>query len=192
MGLFGFIKKAVGRVAKAGLSIATHGASDKALKLFKGSAGSKSPRQHEALVAKVTAPAPRTSRTESTVPGWGFARDGYGAERETKRMPGKPKAARRSSGTVGRAYSSTPDDQLMNMLALKNGQPATSEDRVILAELRRRGLMNGAKRTRKPAKARTGARRRPPTGGLDLKALSASWKAAGKPGTWQGWIAANK
>jgi len=59
----------------------------------------------------------------------------------------------------------------------------------------------------RPAKARTARKaaapkapkarkvasgRKPPTGGLDLKALSASWKAAGKPGTWQGWIQANK
>lgn len=43
----------------------------------------------------------------------------------------------------------------------------------------------------KPIKA-AGAKRRAPTGGLDLKGLSASWRAAGKPGTWQGWIAAHK
>ncbi|MGV0982832.1 MAG: hypothetical protein ACOYB0_10775 [Polynucleobacter sp.] len=36
------------------------------------------------------------------------------------------------------------------------------------------------------------AKRAAPKGGLDLKKLSASWKAAGKPGTWQGWIKANK
>jgi len=60
------------------------------------------------------------------------------------------------------------------------------------------------KARRSPAKARTarkapapkarkaGGGRKPPTGGLDLRALSASWKAAGKPGTWQGWIQANK
>jgi len=44
---------------------------------------------------------------------------------------------------------------------------------------------------RRMAKRATGKGRRPPTGGLDLKALSASWRAAGKPGTWQGWIKAN-
>lgn len=47
-------------------------------------------------------------------------------------------------------------------------------------------------RRRAPAKPAGGSKRKPPTGGLDLKALSASWKAAGKPGTWQGWIAAHK
>jgi len=44
---------------------------------------------------------------------------------------------------------------------------------------------------RRKAKRVTGKGRRPPSGGLDLKALSASWRAAGKPGTWQGWIKAN-
>ena len=42
----------------------------------------------------------------------------------------------------------------------------------------------------KPPKVKS--KRKAPTGGLDLKALSASWKAAGKPGTWQEWIKANK
>lgn len=40
------------------------------------------------------------------------------------------------------------------------------------------------------AKPRTaaGARRGPPKGGKDFKALSASWKKAGKPGTWLDWV----
>jgi hypothetical protein len=49
-----------------------------------------------------------------------------------------------------------------------------------------------AARSYVPAKKALKGVRRPPKGGLDLKALSASWKAAGKPGTWQGWIAKNK
>lgn len=40
-----------------------------------------------------------------------------------------------------------------------------------------------------PAKA---SKRRAPTGGLDLKALSASWKAAGKPGSWMDWIRSHR
>lgn len=35
---------------------------------------------------------------------------------------------------------------------------------------------------------RTRAKRTPPKGGLDLKGLSAAWKAAGKPGTWAEWV----
>lgn len=49
-----------------------------------------------------------------------------------------------------------------------------------------------ASKPKKAAPKRSGSGRKPPKGGLDLKALSASWKAAGKPGTWQGWIAKNK
>lgn len=44
----------------------------------------------------------------------------------------------------------------------------------------------------KAAAKKSGTKRKAPTGGLNLKALSASWKAAGKPGTWQQWIKANK
>lgn len=46
------------------------------------------------------------------------------------------------------------------------------------------------KRPRKPQAARSAPkpRRRLPTGGLDLKALSKSWRAAGKPGRWIDWV----
>ena len=44
-----------------------------------------------------------------------------------------------------------------------------------------------AKKTAKVKKA-SGAKRAPPKGGKDLKALSASWKAAGKPGKWLDWV----
>jgi hypothetical protein len=40
----------------------------------------------------------------------------------------------------------------------------------------------------RPKKAPTRAKRAPPKGGKDFKALSASWKAAGKPGKWLDWI----
>jgi hypothetical protein len=45
-----------------------------------------------------------------------------------------------------------------------------------------------AKAPKRPRKARSGGKRPPPKGGKDFKALSASWKAAGKPGTWLGWV----
>lgn len=47
------------------------------------------------------------------------------------------------------------------------------------------------KRPRKPAAASKPAKagkRGPPKGGLDLKALSKSWRAAGKPGRWIDWV----
>ena len=45
-----------------------------------------------------------------------------------------------------------------------------------------------AKAPKSPPKPRSGAKRGPPKGGKDLKALSASWKAAGKPGKWLDWV----
>ena len=45
-----------------------------------------------------------------------------------------------------------------------------------------------AKAPKSPPKPRSGAKRAPPKGGKDLKALSASWKAAGKPGKWLDWV----
>lgn len=40
----------------------------------------------------------------------------------------------------------------------------------------------------KAAPKKTGAKRTPPKGGLNLAALGASWRAAGKPGTWKDWV----
>jgi len=44
------------------------------------------------------------------------------------------------------------------------------------------------KAARKAVKAPSGKKRQAPKGGKDFKALSASWKAAGKPGTWLAWV----
>lgn len=40
-----------------------------------------------------------------------------------------------------------------------------------------------------PNEKRVKSKRKAPTGGLDMKALSKSWRAAGKPGTWREWLA---
>lgn len=139
MGLLGFVGKALGKVAKAGLSVATKGLSDKVFSALKGKGAKPAATkptttptlQNQALMAKLGAPVLKLSQTEA-------GEGGY-----------------------------------------------------IASALRRRRAPRRAKRAsqRKPP---SGGGRKPPSGGLDFKALSASWKAAGKPGTWQGWIAAHK
>ena len=51
----------------------------------------------------------------------------------------------------------------------------------------RRRKVAAAKVKKAPAK-RSGSGRKPPKGGKDLKALSKSWNAAGKPGKWIDWV----
>jgi hypothetical protein len=56
------------------------------------------------------------------------------------------------------------------------------------------GTSRKRKRARMPQKRKTTngmSKRVPPKGGLDLAAMAAQWRAAGKPGTWQGWIKSN-
>ena len=51
------------------------------------------------------------------------------------------------------------------------------------------------KGSRMPQKRRTVAgtsKRVPPKGGLDLRAMAAQWRAAGKPGSWRDWIRSNQ
>lgn len=157
MGLFGSIFKVVGKVAKAGLSVATKGISDKVFSVLKGRGQAKQVQntpdttaQQQAIIEKWRGIAPNVKTTEVL-------------RAVKKRQPAK----------VARTMH-YPDD-------------AYDEHRAAAGETRG----SGPRRKRKPPRALR-PRRKPPTGGLDLKALSASWKAAGKPGTWQGWIAANK
>lgn len=162
MGLFGSIFKAVGKVAKAGLSIATKGVSDRVFAVLKGRGGAKK--------AEVT---PATAQTQAIIEKW----RGIAPNVKTttvlaavrKRQPAKMARSMRSRAR----YMADEPDQ---------GEPWGSNPGEEGPRPRRK---------RKPPKALR-PRRKPPTGGLDLRALSASWKAAGRPGTWQGWIAANK
>jgi len=34
----------------------------------------------------------------------------------------------------------------------------------------------------------SGTKRKPPAGGLDLKAMAAAWRDAGKPCAWPAWV----
>lgn len=66
------------------------------------------------------------------------------------------------------------------------GVPTTSG-----STARKRAAVVAAPKRKKAAakaKAPSGAKRKAPKGGKDFKALSASWKAAGKPGTWLAWV----
>lgn len=54
----------------------------------------------------------------------------------------------------------------------------------------RSGRRRAPSATARPPKA-AGSGRKPPKGGLDLKAMAAAWRAAGKPGKWIDWIRAN-
>jgi len=158
MGLFGFLKKAIGGLAKVGLSRLTGGVSDKVLSVLKGRGLQKAPAlslAQQALLNKVGPPAMRVKRTETDeTEGWGFSR----AKRE--RAMGKAAVAR----------------------ALATGRLSARGGYELEPEV-------APTRSRKGKKGRKG---HAPTGGLDLKALSASWKAAGKPGSWPQWIQANK
>lgn len=53
---------------------------------------------------------------------------------------------------------------------------------------RRRRAAAAAPKPAKAARKPSGGGRKPPKGGKDLKALAASWRAAGKPGKWIEWV----
>lgn len=99
MGLFGFVKRAVGRIAKAAASKLTGGASDIVLsKLKRVGAVTKnktmgshlSPAQEQALVAKLTTVTPSLKNTTTLIGNAGAGAGTYGRYAK-KKMPGGKK-----------------------------------------------------------------------------------------------------
>lgn len=52
----------------------------------------------------------------------------------------------------------------------------------------KKATKKATKKAHKKAPAPRRHKRKPPAGGLDLKAIAAKWRAAGKPGTWIGFV----
>jgi len=171
MGLFGGILKVVGKVAKAGLSVATRGVSDKVLAVLKSKGAAKqvaaSPdltAQQMALVEKLKPLSPKTKNTEQVL------RDvsqrvlyggGGGGSSTRKRMP---------KGYRKRSYEDSRSEYEYEAPAPRKRAPA---------------------KAKKVKAVKVKSTRAAPKGGLDLKQISAMWQAAGKPGTWIGFIKAN-
>lgn len=127
----------------------------------------------KALVSRVARLAPPTSAASSavTMPGGApLSGAAQGRSRKTRRATHpRAKAYRRDSDT-GRAVSRAESNKRLRAAGLPQFQD------------------KGRKRTRGKRQNASGRKRRAPTGGLDLKALSVSWKAAGKPGRWIDWV----
>jgi len=154
---FSFLGKAVGKIAKAGLGVATGGISTQIIDTVGGLIQKKKQAVNQqnlyeaaGLTDKYSPPA---RRTESAMPGSGYI-TAYKTGPDLVNSASKPRARRKKASVRRRARAA----------------PAPAP--------RRR-------------KRRGGGGRTPPPGGLDLKAMSQAWRAAGSPGTWQGWIASN-
>lgn len=146
MGLFGFIKKGLGKVVKLGLGQLTGGLSDKALQAMQASNQAKTAAkqaqaqmetmQRMAQMVKLAPTMAPISTNQAMMPLRKAASGSGGARKVTKRKKAAPRKAAR-------------------------------------------------------VPTRTPSKRRAPRGGLQLRAMAAEWRAAGKPGTWQGWIKTN-
>lgn len=71
---------------------------------------------------------------------------------------------------------------------MPGGAPLAKAAKRAAKRVARAATKKATKRARKAAAKATGKKRQAPKGGKDFKALSASWKAAGKPGTWLAWV----
>lgn len=76
-------------------------------------------------------------------------------------------------------------------VTMPGGAPLKAAARAAVGSVKRRAKKAVARAVTKAtrgARKAAGGKRTPPKGGKDFKALSASWKAAGKPGTWIEWV----
>jgi autonomous glycyl radical cofactor GrcA len=178
MSFFGTIGKVLGGVAKAGLSVVTHGVSDKVLGLLKqrgedrriATKTEQLTAQQEAAVQKIGQIAPRVRTTEIL----SDVRAGAGTRPQ-----------------VG-VYKSK------NLKAKKHARhlPKNAQDDAYYTDASLGAKLRGPKRSRKAPKVKRARStknggRKAPTGGLDLKRIASMWKAEGKPGSWLAYIKAN-
>lgn len=192
MGLFGGLAKLAGKVVKSGLSVATGGKSDAALKIVKNVTGIGKPKAMNpnvaAAVLKYSPKVKGVSLGPAFSEGRGSAMPGLRTSRSTRsRRRSSRSTATAAARPKKRAKRSTSSKRTGRRTTVRAGSKSLpgnrTWDQVLAAEARSQGL--------KPVKRKKGTRK-PPTGGLDLKALSVSWKAAGKPVSWQQWIKQNK
>lgn len=178
MGLFSFVGKALGKVAKAGLSALTHGASDKVLKVLKGTGGTTkntafgsnaSPAQEQALVAKLTPFKPHVVNTTRVIQA---AASGVNTYSGKKRMPGKRKAALSPEAALRR--------EELAFLRTPAGAAYKKQQRVYRAREKRDQGGSGAPRTRRKLSAGMAVMAN------RMKALAAEWRGlGGQAGTGQ-------
>jgi len=121
------------------------------------------------------------------------------AQQTLKSLGGNIKAARMGKiqplsvrSSVEKIVATGPKKQIRSIprvISLEANFPGSTTGRKRYGVVRR-----SSKRSKMPQKRKTApgtSKRVPPKGGLDLKAMAAQWRAAGKPGTWLGWIKAN-
>jgi len=180
MGLFSFVGKAIGKIAKTGLSIVTHGVSDKVLAVLKsrGDAKAAAAREQQTLqqlaLAEKIRPLQARVRTTSTI-----------IDDATEPIQPRAKSKAEIYGRLGYSFSAA-------KRALLGGSTDPTIPTAARAPVRRSAIKKRpAPRPVAPAPAKRAAGRSVPSGGLDLKRISAMWSAAGKPGKWLDFIKAN-
>jgi len=161
MGLFSFVGKAIGAVARQGLSLVTQGASEKVLNLLKKVKGRPPVKaalaaaptaQIQAFAAKNQVTVPRLSQTESHSSGEGW---------EFRAKQGKSMGKRKSR----------PRELLYEAEVPVSDPPARAKVKVATS--------SGKKTAAGPKKQTRSARQ------------YAAWKAAGKPSTFFDWVKVN-
>lgn len=198
MGLLGGIIKGVGKiagkVAKGVLSKATHGLSDVVLSRLKrtgqakavANPGKLTTAQQAALVNKIGLTVPRTISTVSVLDD-AVEGGSYGSSPSTvkrKRAAGKPRLTDSYSSQLSRV-----ERQEKAFLKTAAGKKYLKQRKALDAKEEREVNSSRSKKAKKVKRASTG--RTVPSGGLDLKAISALWQSQGKPGSWIEFIKAN-
>lgn len=161
MGILGSLLKVGGKLLKGVASKVTHGASDHVLKAVKSLGTAKR-----------------------------LLKPGAGTTIGMQALANRMTPTVRSSTVIRDAAAGFAQPGTYATKRKKRASPRRRARTAAAASRAARSTPRRARGTspRRRASGTTGARRGPPRGGLNLKAMSVSWNAAGKPGTWREWV----
>lgn len=189
MSLFSFL----GKVVQAGLSVATGGISDKVISVAKTILGGSKTAALNMTTANQVLALKHGANVKNTERIWSDSGGLFGGVGKRVRTVLYAGGGSEDAGAPqGRALPGSK----VRIKPLVRKKKRRAAGHYTVAGAARRGLMLAAARTARTArrkgpkkgKGKRGGGRRAPTGGLDLKAASVSWRAAGKPGKWLDWV----
>lgn len=164
-------KKHITKLVQKGASVASGGLSDKAIAIAKSGAKLVKGRKASRTLDRIPKPQLDAISLKSRVPSAATKIDNTAVA-----MPGGARINGAAAPWLGRK----------KRRSARQIEAAEAKSQGLKLVKAPRGAVVARPKSKKAPKVKS--KRKAPTGGLDLKALSASWKAAGKPGTWQGWI----
>lgn len=169
-------KKHITKLVQKGASVATGGLSDKAIAIAKSGAKLVKGAKAKRTLDRIPKPQLDAIRLKSKVPTAATRIDNTAVA-----MPGGARIAGAAAPWLGKGKRRT----------AKQIEAAEAKAYGLTVQRPKSSKVPKATKAKAKKAPKVKAKRSPPKGGIDLKALSAAWKAQGKPGKWIDFVKAN-